>query len=125
MYNDQFLSTRLKEREGNGTLRRLPQISGLIDFSSNDYLGINTLGLVQPYFSGREKHGSGGARTLSGNYALIEETEAALAHFHNTEAGLLFNSGYCANVGVLSSIPQRGDTVLYDYLAHASMRDGI
>jgi 8-amino-7-oxononanoate synthase len=125
MYNDHFLFKKLREREENDSLRRLSQPTGLIDFSSNDYLGISTNGLVQPYFTGKENHGSGGARTLSGNYALIEETEETIAQFHKAQAGLLFNSGYCANVGVMSSIPQRGDTVLYDYLAHASIRDGI
>ena len=62
---------------------------------------------------------------LAGNYPLIEETERALAAFHQAEAGLLFNSGYDANLGVLSCIPQRGDLILYDSLSHASLRDGI
>ncbi|HTI11282.1 MAG TPA: 8-amino-7-oxononanoate synthase [Puia sp.] len=71
------------------------------------------------------RHGSGGSRLLAGNYALVEETERQLAAFHDAAAGLIFNSGYDANLGLLSSIPQRGDTILYDYLSHASIRDGI
>ena len=71
------------------------------------------------------RHGSGGSRLLAGNYSLIEETEKRLAVFHAAEAGLIFNSGYDANMGLLSSVPQRGDTILYDYLSHASIRDGI
>ncbi len=56
---------------------------------------------------------------------MIEETEKLIAEFHDAEAGLIFNSGYDANVGLLSCIAQRGDTILYDYLSHASIRDGI
>jgi 8-amino-7-oxononanoate synthase len=62
---------------------------------------------------------------ISGNYTLIEEAEKQLAQFHNTAAGLIFNSGYDANLGLLGCIPQRNDTVLYDQLSHASIRDGI
>jgi 8-amino-7-oxononanoate synthase len=56
---------------------------------------------------------------------LVEEAENFIAGFHDAEAGLLFNSGYDANLGLLSSIPQRGDTIVYDQLCHASIRDGI
>lgn len=55
-------------------------------------------------------------------YSLIEKD---LSVFHNAEGALLFNSGYNANLGVFSSIPQRGDYILYDELIHASIRDGI
>src|SRR5581483_6736032 len=71
------------------------------------------------------KTGSTGSRLLSGNYKLIEETEKEIALFHRSEAALIFNSGYDANVGVLSSVPQKGDIVIYDFLSHASIRDGI
>lgn len=125
MYQDDFLQPKLKERMDNNSLRQLVQLTDLVDFSSNDYLGINTNGLVKPFFTGNEDHGSGGARTLSGNYALMEETEAFIAGFHQAAAGLLFNSGYCANLGLMSSVPQRGDSVILDNLAHASLRDGI
>jgi 8-amino-7-oxononanoate synthase len=56
---------------------------------------------------------------------LIEEAEKMLAGFHAAEAALIFNSGYDANIGLLSSVPQKGDTILYDQLSHASIRDGI
>ncbi len=48
-----------------------------------------------------------------------------IAGFHEAEAGLIFNSGYDANLGLLSAVPQRGDTILYDQLCHASIRDGM
>jgi 8-amino-7-oxononanoate synthase len=124
MYQDDFLQPKLRERAENNSLRKLTQLKGLIDFSSNDYLGINANGIIKSSFTGNENHGSGGARTLSGNYELIEDTEGFIASFHNAEAGLIFNSGYCANVGLMSSVPQRGDTILYDHLSHASLRDG-
>jgi 8-amino-7-oxononanoate synthase len=56
---------------------------------------------------------------------LFEELEATIALYHHGEAALLFNSGYMANVGLLSALPQRGDTVFYDEASHASMKDGL
>jgi 8-amino-7-oxononanoate synthase len=56
---------------------------------------------------------------------MIEEVEKQIAVFHQSETALLFNSGYDANIGLLSSVPQKGDTILYDQLCHASIRDGI
>jgi 8-amino-7-oxononanoate synthase len=56
---------------------------------------------------------------------LIEDAEQQVAAFHQAEAALIFNSGYDANLGLLSSVPQKGDTILYDHLCHASIRDGI
>jgi 8-amino-7-oxononanoate synthase len=56
---------------------------------------------------------------------LIEEAEKQIASFHKAETAVIFNSGYDANVGILSCIPQRDDTVLFDFLSHASIRDGI
>jgi len=119
--------------------RRLRLPEGKIDFCSNDYLGIVTNRLIEaasspasepalaptPSQASAFPHGSGGSRLLAGNYPLIEKTEKAIASFQQAETGLLFNSGYDANIGVLSCIPQRGDSVFYDSLSHASIRDGI
>jgi len=69
--------------------------------------------------------GATGSRLLSGNHRLFEELERFIARFHRAEAALLFNSGYTANVGLLSALPQRGDTVFYDEASHASMKDGL
>ena len=71
------------------------------------------------------KVGSTGSRLIAGNSELFYETEKYIANFHNSESALIFNSGYDANVGLLSSIPQKGDLVLYDELIHASIIDGI
>ena len=51
--------------------------------------------------------------------------EDFFATFFNSESATLYNSGYDANLGLLSCLPQRGDTILYDELSHASIRDGI
>ncbi len=120
------LQSKLNERKAQHAYRQLslPE-TNLIDFCSNDYLGIVKnrvlINKKQPSLSS----GSTGSRLLTGNYGLIEETEQQIAAFHQAEAALLFNSGYDANLGVLSCIPQKGDTIIYDSLCHASIRDGI
>lgn len=126
MYNDDFLQNKLNERKAVNALRSLRLIEDKIDFCSNDYLGIVKNNLLQlPTDHYHLSTGSTGSRLLSGNYSLIEEVEKEIALFHRSEAALIFNSGYDANIGVLSSVPQKGDTIVYDQLSHASIRDGI
>lgn len=72
----------------------------------------------------QKRNGSTGSRLLSGNSALIEDTEKKLADIFQSEAALLFDSGYSANLAVLSALPQRGDTIIMDELSHASLKDG-
>ncbi|HEX7904971.1 MAG TPA: 8-amino-7-oxononanoate synthase [Chitinophagaceae bacterium] len=126
--NEDFLHTKLNERKELNAFRqlRLPK-KGMIDFCSNDYLGIVKNNRLSTYHDLKPAHayGATGSRLLTGNYELIEETEKFIADFHQAKTGLIFNSGYDANIGLLSSVPQRGDTILYDYLSHASIRDGI
>ncbi|MGB5498812.1 MAG: pyridoxal phosphate-dependent aminotransferase family protein [Maribacter sp.] len=125
------LLTKLSERRDNNALRRLPNPNGLIDFSSNDYLGLakneevfnHAMKLLKEH--GLIRNGATGSRLLSGNHELYFELERKLADFHKTEAALVFNSGYDANIGFFSTVPQRGDIVFYDELIHASIRDGI
>lgn len=124
MYRDEFLQKKLNERKENNSLRMLGSPKGKIDFCSNDYLGIVKNHKLQTT-DHRLSSGSTGSRLVSGNYPLIEETEKEIALFHQAEAALIFNSGYDANLGLLSSVPQKGDTILYDQLCHASIRDGI
>jgi len=127
---EQFLNLKLKERENNLSLRNLSNSFPPIDFCSNDYLGFakseELTNLISETISNlpNYKNGSGGSRLLSGNSAYIEETEQFIADFHQAECGLIFNSGYDANLGLLSSIPQRGDTIITDELIHASIIDG-
>ncbi|WP_205511130.1 aminotransferase class I/II-fold pyridoxal phosphate-dependent enzyme [Longitalea arenae] len=127
--NDDFLLKKLNERQQQNAFRRLILREGKTDFCSNDYLGIVRHQLIEKKLgenaSTAYKHGSTGSRLLAGNYVLAEETEKMLAAFHDARAALIFNSGYDANLGLLSCVPQRGDTIIYDYLSHASLRDGI
>lgn len=124
------ITEALNNRKQTQTFRSLSSRYYEVDFYSNDYLGLarNPLvreraqELLQKY---PLQNGSTGSRLLSGNYSLIEEAEYILAQFHHSERGLIFNSGYDANIGIFSSIPQRGDIVLYDQYIHASIRDGL
>ena len=122
--NEDFLHKKIALRKEQDAYRQLRSAPSGIDFCSNDYLGMAKNDLLQ-IASAHYKTGSTGSRLLTGNYELIEKTESSIAAFHDAEAGLIFNAGYDANAGVLSAVPQRGDTVLYDYLSHASIRDGL
>ena len=126
---EDFLHKKLQERKDQNALRKLRITTAKADFCSNDYLGMvkNKLLLTTKHLGllSLADHGSTGSRLLSGNYPLIEETESLVAQFHHAESGLIFNSGYDANLGLLSCVPQKADTILYDYLCHASIRDGI
>lgn len=119
-----FLIKRLGERKDQNAYRRLRLPDGKVDFCSNDYLGIVKNRLNEGNRPSL-RSGSTGSRLLAGNSALAEELEKELAIFHDAPAGLIFNSGYDANTGLLSSVTQKGDTVLYDALSHASLRDGL
>ena len=125
---DHRLAQSLEQRMASNTLRKLTLDRAPIDFYSNDYLGIATYGLARPYGNrpGEPlRPGSSGSRLLSGNYKAIEELEEYAASFHNTEAALVFNSGYDANLGLLGCIASKEAAVLYDELCHASILDGI
>ena len=125
------LHQKLQKREENNALRSLLKKKNLIDFSSNDYLGFamnetiydNTFQLLSQQKN--SQNGSTGSRLLSGNHSLYLELEAYLVQFHKSESALIFNSGYDANIGFFSAVPQRGDVVFYDQYIHASIRDGI
>ena len=114
------LQDKLNQRKADKLLRSLTDRSDLIDFYSNDYLGLS-----QVKTGGDFSEGSTGSRLISGNSARTEQIEAELSDFFGHEASLFFNSGYDANLGLFSSVPQRNDTVIYDQLVHASIRDGI
>ncbi|MFN4198342.1 MAG: aminotransferase class I/II-fold pyridoxal phosphate-dependent enzyme [Flavobacterium sp.] len=125
------LSKKLQERIQTVSLRVLPDPSNAIDFSSNDYLGFakneSLFEDVHQFLVDRflKQNGATGSRLLSGNHTLYPETENYIAEFHQAEAALIFNSGYDANIGFFSAVPQRNDIVLFDELCHASIRDGI
>jgi 8-amino-7-oxononanoate synthase len=122
------LKKLLDQRSEKKMLRSLKTVYPSIDFSTNDYLGFSTQGFLFEEIKTLQsslRTGSTGSRLISGNSTLFQEIENGIAKFHDAEAGLLFNSGYDANVGLLSSVPQKGDLVLSDELIHASLIDGI
>lgn len=125
------LQEKLDLREANNSLRSLKAENNLIDFSSNDYLGFAHSELIfdatHQFLLDRniKINGATGSRLISGNHNLYKEAEDYIAEFHQSEAALIFNSGYDANVGFFSSVPQRNDIILFDELCHASIRDGI
>src|SRR5450755_3117835 len=111
--NEYFLNKKLGERKLSNAFRSLIVNDGKTDFCSNDYLGIVKNKLLEKTIQTNHSHGSSGSRLLSGNYTLIEETENFIANFHEAAAGLVFNSGYDANTGLLSAVPQKGDAIIY------------
>ena len=125
------LTQKLQQRQANFALRELPVSKNLIDFASNDYLGFASsdeiFNQTHEYLlqNNIRVNGATGSRLISGNHNLYLVAENAIAKFHESPAALIFNSGYDANVGFFSSVPQRNDVILYDELCHASIRDGI
>jgi 8-amino-7-oxononanoate synthase len=125
------LATKLEIRKQNNALRKLSLPNKLIDFSSNDYLGFSINKTIfeetHQYLIHKDciQNGATGSRLISGNHKVYQEAEDYIAQFHQTETALIFNSGYDANVGFFSSVPLKGDLILYDELCHASIRDGI
>lgn len=121
----------IDKRQGELSLRTLSDKSHLVDFCSNDYLGFSRSALLREKIKqelilrGNYPTGSTGSRLITGNHPLFEEMEARIAQYHRAQAGLIFNSGYDANLGFFSAVPQKNDLVLFDELVHASIRDGI
>ena len=99
-----------------------------IDFSSNDYLGLSSHpGLKNASKEAAEKFGmsASASRLLSGDLDIFHQLEEETAAFKGKEAALVFNSGYQANVGIISLVCEKGDAIFSDRLNHASIIDGI
>ncbi|KAI9304637.1 pyridoxal phosphate-dependent transferase [Cunninghamella echinulata] len=127
----QQLEATLEKRRKIAKLRRLvvnpPEA---IDFSSNDFLGLSySQTMREDYINELQSMpyilGSTGSRLLDGNSQYVEDLEKKIADFHGAPSGLIFNSGFDANAGLFSTIPQRGDIILYDALVHASVHEGM
>lgn len=140
----EFLRDWLNGQRQTGNYRQLPEFTRLpggllrlagqaddqpplVDFSSNDYLGLSEhpdiIAASQKALA-RYGAGSGAARLMSGNHPLHRQLEAATASLKNKEAALVFGSGFMANVGVIPALAERGDTIFADRLCHASIIDG-
>ena len=124
------ISHKLEERQLAGSTRKLLATEGLVDFVSNDYLGLSRskalFERIKNYDYSQEinLNGSTGSRLLAGNSATAQTLESKLADIFKSEASLLFNSGYVANLALISCLPQRGDTILYDSLSHVCLKEG-
>ena len=125
------LAKKIEKRKLDKSFRILDTASGLIDFTSNDYLGFSqNENLFSKTFQlllteNIAQNGATGSRLLSGNHKLYENLEPLLANFYKADDALVFNSGYDANMGFFSAVPQRGDCIFYDEFIHASIREGI
>jgi 8-amino-7-oxononanoate synthase len=119
------LTPLTKKPEGHISLTK--EKTELIDFSSNDYLGLSshpTLVAAAAEALNRYGTGSGAARLMSGNLGIHQELEAAIARLKGKEAGLTFGSGYMANTGIIPALVGRHDLIYSDRLNHASIHDG-
>jgi 8-amino-7-oxononanoate synthase len=130
----------LKERQREGLLRRLRPAASrkagrisfgdkeYIDLSSNDYLGLsNHPALKEAAKEAVEEYGSGSSasRLLSGDLEIYHRLEEEIAAFKGKARALVFNSGYQANVGIISALSKNETAVFSDRLNHASIIDGI
>ncbi|MEG9327716.1 8-amino-7-oxononanoate synthase [Salinimicrobium catena] len=125
------LDKNLQLRKDANSFRKLGARERKIDLASNDYLGLTSslsiLEEVQRILKEKDllKNGAGGSRLLTGNHLLYDLAETEVSDLFSSESALIFNSGYDANIGFFSNLPQRGDYIIYDELSHASIRDGI
>jgi len=113
------LEKDLLKRKENGNHRSLPLPSFGIDFLSNDYLG-----LASKKHKLHVNSGSSGSRLLSGNSKSTEAIEERIAKIHGVESALLFQSGYTANLGLISAVVKKNDYLIADEFSHASILDG-
>lgn len=127
---------KLEQLKGKGRLRHVQPVKDdayRLNLSSNDYLGLgNNKELHREFFAGQRKANSGefrlaasSSRLLTGDSRLAHDLEDELAHAYQSEAALLFNSGYHANIGILPALFGRRDLILSDKLNHASIHDGF
>lgn len=121
------LRASIEKRTCSGLLRTLADKSHLIDFSSNDYLGLardeRHLALIQA--STHQHGGSTGSRLLSGEREFTTIVEQQISSYHQVEAALLYSSGFMANIGLLGTLIRPADHVLFDSLSHSSIRVGL
>lgn len=134
-----ILSARLEKQAENGLLRTLTPCASdafgmvnvgaqnLINFSSNDYLGLSFHPAVIEAGIAASKHagaGSGASRLVTGNHPYYAPLEQGLAQAKKQESALVFGSGYLANIGTISALMGKDDLILADKLAHACILDG-
>ena len=99
----------------------------VINFASNDYLGLaGDFRLAEAAIAAIHTWGTGstGSRLLSGHRAIHDQLEGAIATWKQTEAAIVFSSGYLANLGTITALVNRRDLILADAYNHASLKNG-
>ncbi len=134
------INLEMEKIENDSLLRNIPdmefgmdkyvEINGykMLNLSSNNYLGLNRERfVVKSSVKATEKYGttSGASRIVCGNYKIYDDLENEIALFKNTESALIFNTGYTANIGIISAVANKNTLILSDKLNHASIIDGI
>lgn len=134
-----FIQAELKALKDKKLYRKLRRVDGeqaatltldgqeVLNFSSNNYLGLaNHPALREAAKAAIDRYGCGSvaSRLISGNMILHEALEQKIAKLKGTEAALVFNSGFQANVGVIPTLAGEGDVIFSDSLNHASIIDG-
>jgi 8-amino-7-oxononanoate synthase len=118
----------LDSLQARDRLRALAPRAGC-DFASNDYLGLaesrEYRGAAGAALARGVPLGAGGSRLLRGNHPEHEALEQEAARFFGAESALFFGAGFAANEALFSTLPQRGDLILYDELIHASAHEGM
>lgn len=126
-----ILQNKINQRIENHNLRQLKSLQNLIDFSSNDYLGFARDAVlfdeIHDFLKANQfdQNGSSGSRLITGNHPLYKILEDFLKTFHQTESASVFSSGFAANLGFFSCVPQKNDVILFDEYIHASIREGM
>ena len=133
------IEEELNKLKQNNQLRTIPDIESktdgkivingveYINFASNDYLGLSTKEILRHEFLNKFDCllSSASARLLTGSAPEYKELEKTVANIYGKESALIFNTGYQANLGVVSALCGKGDIVFSDKLNHASIIDGM
>lgn len=126
---EQSLDTR---RQGQYLIGLKPRWDETVaDFTTCDFLSLSRSGRVREAFLAElERHpgfdlAAAGSRIQYGNYEYLNQVEEEIAKFHNVETVYITQSGFAANVAVLSGVPLPGDAIIYDELVHASTHEGL
>ena len=125
-YQQSLYRTRVTTSSGCGAVVNIDG-KPLHNFCSNDYLGLASHpDIARAFKRGIDSYGtgSGASHLISGHGQAHQQLEEQLAEFTGRPRALLFSSGYMANLGVINALVGRGDTVIEDYLNHASLLDG-
>lgn len=126
--SDRGLKRKIRTVEGSQSREITLDGRKVLNFCSNNYLGLADdprLGAAAAASITAEGFGSGASRLVCGNLSSHSRLEEKIAEFKGTERALLFSTGYMANLGIISSLYNRGDMIFSDKLNHASILDGI